>query len=76
MRSMIPAVALTAYDRSGKIDETWHRGIILPIAVAAAELPGMQPTTGYLDFSDLSCGAHCRNREAKTEQLSPLLLES
>jgi hypothetical protein len=25
---------------------------ILPIVVAAAELPGRQPTTGYLDFSD------------------------
>ena len=25
---------------------------ILPIVVAAAELPGMQPTTGYLNFSD------------------------
>jgi hypothetical protein len=28
------------------------REYILPIVVAAAELPGMQPTTGYLNFSD------------------------
>jgi hypothetical protein len=31
---------------------TRFRGIILQIAVAAAELPGMQLTTGYLNFSD------------------------
>lgn len=28
------------------------REYILPIVVAAAELPGMQPTTGYLNFPD------------------------
>lgn len=32
--------------------EEWGREYILPIVVAAGELPGMQPTTGYLNFPD------------------------
>jgi hypothetical protein len=43
---MVEALGRRARSRRG------GREYILPIVVAAAELPGMQPTTGYLNFSD------------------------
>jgi hypothetical protein len=43
--------------------------------VAAAELPGMQPTTGYLDFSDYPVERIAEILKQKLEQLSPILLE-
>jgi hypothetical protein len=45
----------TEHERRGaqaRALEERGREYILPIIVAAAELPGMQPTTGYLNFSD------------------------
>ena len=69
----IQTVSLRGFTPRRALEER-GRECILPIAVAAAELPGMQPTTGYLNFSDYPMRAYCRNLEAKTEQLRPILL--
>jgi hypothetical protein len=42
--------------------------------VAAAELPGMQPTTRYLNLSDYPLERIAKILKQKTEQLRPILL--
>jgi len=50
------------------------REYILPIVVAAAELPGMQPTRGYLKFSDYPVERIAEILKQKLNRLRPIWL--